>query len=94
MKISKNLAKNTAYLARLELSEEELEMYALQLTEIIEYVEKLKELDVKDTPATFHVLKIKNVLRKDQTKPSLETQEALKNAPEKKDNFFVVPKVF
>lgn len=94
MQISKEIVKHTAYLARLSLSEEELELYSHQLAKVLEYIEKLKELDVEDVPPTSHVLNLKNVFRKDEVKPSLPLEEVLKNAPEWKDNFFSVPKVF
>jgi aspartyl-tRNA(Asn)/glutamyl-tRNA(Gln) amidotransferase subunit C len=94
MQISREIVKHTAYLARLSLSKEELELYSHQLAKVLEYIEKLKELDVKDVPPTSHVLNLKNVFRKDEVKPSLPLEEVLKNAPERKDNFFSVPKVF
>ena len=94
MQISKETVFHTGILARLDLSDAELELYSAQLGKILEYIEKLKELDVKDVLPTFHALSLKNVLREDEVKPSLTTEEALKNAPDKKDNFFVVPKVY
>jgi len=94
MQISKETVFHTGLLARLNLSDAELELYSAQLEKILEYIEKLKELDVKDIPPTFHALSLKNVLREDEVKPSLTTEEALKNAPDKKDNFFSVPKVY
>ncbi|MCM8799302.1 MAG: Asp-tRNA(Asn)/Glu-tRNA(Gln) amidotransferase subunit GatC [Candidatus Omnitrophica bacterium] len=82
-----------ANLARIELKEKELKIFVKQLKKIIDYINKLKELDVSDIPPSSHILKLKNVLREDNLKESLPIKEVLKNAPEKKENFFVVPKI-
>jgi len=94
MQISKETVFHTGLLARLNLNDSELKLYSAQLEKILEYIEELKELNVKDVLPTFHALNIKNVLREDEVKPSLTVEEALNNAPDKKDNFFVVPKVY
>lgn len=93
MAISKDTVKYVANLARLELSESELEKFALQLNDIVHYVDQLKEVDVSQAPPTTHVVAIKDVKRKDAPRPSLATQDVLKNAPLKEETFFKVPKV-
>ncbi|MDP8233208.1 MAG: Asp-tRNA(Asn)/Glu-tRNA(Gln) amidotransferase subunit GatC [Candidatus Saelkia tenebricola] len=94
MQISKEIVSHTGHLARLHLSDDELELYSSQLNKILEYIEKLKKIDITNIAPTFNVLNLKNVLRVDTVRPSLTSEEALKNAPDKQDNFFVVPKVY
>ncbi|AEH44405.1 glutamyl-tRNA(Gln) amidotransferase, C subunit [Thermodesulfatator indicus DSM 15286] len=93
MAITKEEVKHVAHLARLEFSEEELETFSEQLADILNYVAKLNELDTKDVEPTYHALKLTNVFREDEVKESFPTDEILKNAPERENGFFVVPKV-
>ncbi|MDD5005918.1 MAG: Asp-tRNA(Asn)/Glu-tRNA(Gln) amidotransferase subunit GatC [Candidatus Omnitrophica bacterium] len=93
MNITKDTVKYVANLARLELAEEELEKFSLQLNDILRYIEQLKEVDISKIPPTAHVLPIKNVTRKDKLRPSLKAEEVLKNSPQKQGKFFKVPKV-
>ncbi len=94
MQISEEIVRHTAYLARLKLSPEEIVLYSKQLSSILDYIYKLRELDIRDVSPTFHVLKLKNVFRKDEVKPSLDVSKVLSNAPYTEGNFFKVPKVF
>jgi aspartyl/glutamyl-tRNA(Asn/Gln) amidotransferase subunit C (EC 6.3.5.-) len=64
-KIGKEEVKHIAKLARLGLSEREIEKYQKELSKILDYIEKLKEIDVSNVEPTFHPLKIKNVVRED-----------------------------
>ncbi|MCM8783360.1 MAG: Asp-tRNA(Asn)/Glu-tRNA(Gln) amidotransferase subunit GatC [Candidatus Omnitrophica bacterium] len=82
-----------AKLARIELTPEELSCYTSQLDKILEYINKLRELDVKGVEPTTGVLPLKNVLREDQIKPSLSIETVVKMAPDKKNNQFKVPKI-
>ena len=82
-----------AHLARLELSPQEEEKFTHQLERILSYVEKLQELDTNDVPPTSHVLAVNNVFREDELSFSLSSQEALSNAPSRKDSYFKVPKI-
>ena len=93
MNISKETVKYVANLARIELSDEELDKFSLQLSDILRYIEQLNEVDISSIAPTTHVLPIKNVKRKDQLKPSFKTEEILKNTPQKENSFFRVPKV-
>lgn len=81
-------------LGRLKLSEEEAEQYTTQLNDILQFVEKLNELDTEAVEPTSHVLPMQNVLREDEVRPSLERDKALANAPEQQDGMFRVPAVF
>ncbi len=92
--IDKATVEYVAALARIVLSEKELEQYSRQLADILDYVAKLNKLDTSTTPPTSHPSEgLRNIFRKDVVKKSLSAEEALKNAPEKKDNFFSVPKI-
>ena len=82
-----------AHLARIELTEEEKAMFAAQLKDILTYVAKLHELDVSDVEPTAHATPLTNVLRKDEVRPSIETEKILKNAPEQTRDLFIVPKI-
>lgn len=82
-----------ARLARLKLTEKEIELYREQLGRILDYFKKLEELDTSDVEPTSHVLEVKNVLRADEPRPSVPQEEALRNAPKKRDGYFEVPQV-
>ncbi|AUS09846.1 Asp-tRNA(Asn)/Glu-tRNA(Gln) amidotransferase GatCAB subunit C [Laceyella sacchari] len=94
MSISKEQVQKVAMLGRLKLSEEEAEQYTTQLNDILQFVEKLNELDTEAVEPTSHVLPMQNVLREDEVRPSLERDKALANAPEQQDGMFRVPAVF
>jgi len=93
MTITQEEVEHIAKLARLELTEEEKKRFQVELGKIIEYFDQLKKLDTERVPPMTHAVPIENVLREDQVKPSLPAEEALQNAPEKKDSYFQVPKV-
>ncbi|MBI5074917.1 MAG: Asp-tRNA(Asn)/Glu-tRNA(Gln) amidotransferase subunit GatC [Nitrospirae bacterium] len=80
-------------LARLSLTEEEKSVYGNQLDHILQYVEKLNELDTTGIEPTSHVISISNVMREDALRPSLDREVALMNAPDKTDAFYRVPKI-
>ncbi|WP_019376944.1 Asp-tRNA(Asn)/Glu-tRNA(Gln) amidotransferase subunit GatC [Virgibacillus halodenitrificans] len=91
--ITKEQVKHVANLARLAITEEEAEMFQGQLNSIISFAEQLNELDTEDVEPTTHVLDLKNVLRKDEPKEWITQEEALKNAPDKKDGHYRVPSI-
>lgn len=91
--ITKDNVKHVANLARLAITDEEAEKFTKQLSKIIDYAELLNELDTDDIEPTTHVLDYENVLRKDEPKQWITQEEALKNAPDKKDGQFRVPSV-
>ena len=93
MAISKEEVKYIANLARLGLTDAEVEHFQTQLEVILQYIDKLKTLDVAKTAATAHVLDIRNVTRADKVKPSLDPAKILESSPAKEGNFFKVPKV-
>lgn len=83
----------TAGLARLNLSEEEIAKFQAQLSQVLEYVEKLKTVDVSQVDPTAHANPIFNVVREDEPRDWFTPKEALANAPRQANNLFVVPKV-
>ncbi len=93
MKISKKDVEHVARLARLRLTEGEKEKFGKQLNRILEYVEKLNELNTENVESTLPVVPLKNVLREDEIKPSLPVEDILSNAPDKKGKYFKVPRI-
>ncbi|HTR82180.1 MAG TPA: Asp-tRNA(Asn)/Glu-tRNA(Gln) amidotransferase subunit GatC [Bacteroidota bacterium] len=85
--------EHIAQLARLEFNEKEKQKLTHELNEILKYMEKLNELDTSKVEPLSHVIEFDNVFRDDVIQPSLPPEEALKNAPAKKETFFKVPKV-
>jgi aspartyl-tRNA(Asn)/glutamyl-tRNA(Gln) amidotransferase subunit C len=93
MAITREDVVHVARLARLELSEEELERMREQLSAILEAVGKVAQLDLERVEPTAHPLDVVNVLADDEPRPSLPREEALANAPDPEDGFFGVPAV-
>lgn len=81
---------HVAKLANLPLTEKEKKRFEKQLSEILNYVEKLKEINASDIEETSQVTGLENVLRNDETKPSFSQEEALSNANSKHNGFFKV----
>jgi len=93
MKLNREAVKHVALLARLELTEEEIEKFTSQLNSILEYFEQLNELDTSDVPPTSHVISMENVFREDEVQPSLSPDDALAGAPDRSEDYFRVPRV-
>lgn len=93
MSVTKKDVEYIAELARLKFKEEELESFTHQLNEILSYVDKLNELNTENVEPLSHPVENINVFRNDELKPSITTEDALKNAPDKTDEFFKVHKV-
>ncbi|MFC2949514.1 Asp-tRNA(Asn)/Glu-tRNA(Gln) amidotransferase subunit GatC [Virgibacillus sediminis] len=91
--ITKDQVKHVANLARLEITEEETEMFTEHLAEIIEHANQLNEVDTDHIEATTHVIDLKNVLRKDEPKEWISQEDALKNAPDHEAGQFKVPSI-
>ncbi len=85
--------KYVAHLARLSLTPEEERTIGAQLSSILGYIEKLKELDVTGVEPTAHAFPLVNVMRPDCVRPSLPQEAALGNAPAQANGLFVVPKI-
>lgn len=93
MKISRKDVEHVALLARLRLSEEEIELYTGQMDSILEYAAKLEQIDTSKVEPTAHAVQLFNVLREDEVKLSMNQDKVLANAPEGEDGFFRVPKI-
>lgn len=93
MSVSKEDVKHIANLSKLNLTEEELEKYTTELSDIVNFANELSNIDVDGIKPTAHILDIKNVFRKDEMKPSYDREEILKNAPSKDAGCVSVPKV-
>ena len=93
MTVDRKTVEHVARLARLELAPEELDRVGAQLGAILDYIAQLAELDLAGVEPLAHAAETVNVFREDTPRPSLDRSEALKNAPERTDDFFVVPKV-
>lgn len=95
MSLSKNEIQHIAKLARLELTDEELEKYGGQLSAILDYIDQLKEVEVKGVLPTAQVTGLENVWREDKVKnwDKEEIELALKDAPEREERFIKVKRV-
>jgi aspartyl-tRNA(Asn)/glutamyl-tRNA(Gln) amidotransferase subunit C len=92
-KIDKSQVQKVAKLARLDLSEAEIEEFAGQLNAIIGYVERMNTLNTEGVEPLAHCLPVSNVFREDIIKESLGTEKTLANAPQQDGQFFKVPKI-
>ena len=89
--IDREQVLHVARLARLELSEDEVERMSGQLTGILGHIEKIGELDLDGVPPTSHVVEVSNALRPDEPRPSYPRDVMLAAAPQVADDGFAVP---
>ncbi|MDF2855393.1 MAG: glutamyl-tRNA amidotransferase [Neobacillus sp.] len=92
-RISNKEVKHVANLARLAITDEEVEKMTKELDAIITFAEQLNELDTENVEPTYHVLDMKNVLREDVAQEGLPREEVLKNAPDHQDGQIKVPPI-
>jgi len=93
LKLSKEEVAQVAFLARLELSEQEIDTLGGQINRLLESFDRLQELDTENVEPTSHTVPVQNVFRGDVSRPSLTPDEVLANAPERVDNTFEVPRI-
>ena len=93
MSITKDNVLHVAGLARLDLSQEEVARYEVELNDVLEFMEKLNELDTQGVEPTTHVLDISNVFRQDIVVARSDVEEILANAPDREDDYFKVPSI-
>ena len=93
MKITKDEVLYVADLARLDLDAEMIDKFSGQIGTILDYVDKLNEVDTEGVRPTSHAISLTNAFREDEQTEHLERDKVLANAPEKEDGNFVVPKV-
>ena len=84
---------HVAKLARLPLTPEEKERFSSQFGRLFEFIAELQQLDVEQIAATAQVIPLRNVLREDEVRPSLERDAALANAPEREGDYFKTPRI-
>ncbi|KAF1086421.1 Aspartyl/glutamyl-tRNA(Asn/Gln) amidotransferase subunit C [Sporotomaculum syntrophicum] len=85
--------EHVALLARLSLTGDEKQVYGKQLSDILENVRKLQDLNTEGVPPTAHVLDLQNVFREDRAGEHMPVDQVLGNAPDRQGNFFKVPKI-
>ncbi len=93
MSLTVDQVRWVAHLARLELSDADLQLMTQQLSAIVDYVDQLKQLNTDGVEPFAHPLQIHNVFRDDEPAPSLPVEDALANAPDRHDGFYKVPAV-
>jgi aspartyl-tRNA(Asn)/glutamyl-tRNA(Gln) amidotransferase subunit C len=92
-RITRDDVAHVATLARLEVSEDELDLFTGQLAAVLEHADDLASLDTAGVPPTAHPLPLENVLRPDEVRPSLDRDEVLSQAPAVEQHRFKVPPV-
>jgi len=93
MAVTKKDVDNVAMLARLTFTDREKEELMVTLNGILEYFDKLSEINTENVEPLTHILPVQNVMRKDEVQPSFDQETALKNAPKHARGHFVIPKV-
>lgn len=91
--IHPDLVRHIGKLSRIELTEEQVQTFGRQLASIIDYFDKLRELDTSQVQPMAHALEMTNVFGEDAARESLTPGQALANAPQRDGDFFKVPKV-
>jgi aspartyl-tRNA(Asn)/glutamyl-tRNA(Gln) amidotransferase subunit C len=92
-RLTRDDAAYVARLARIDLSEDELDLYAVQLAAVLEYAAEIAALPTAQVEPTAHPLPLRNVLRADEVRPSLDRDEVLAQAPATEDMRFKVPRI-
>ena len=92
-KITLNDVEKVAKLARLDLSKDQIKVYASQLEKILSYIEQLEKVDTNDVPETTRAVEVTNVVREDVVEPTDVRDELLDLAPYREGEFFRVPRI-
>jgi aspartyl-tRNA(Asn)/glutamyl-tRNA(Gln) amidotransferase subunit C len=93
MSLSREQVEKVSLLARLRLSEAELERLTAQLSQVVDYMDLLRELNTEDVEPMAHAVEISNVFRDDELRPSFDRAEMLARAPHADGEFYLVPAV-
>ena len=91
--LSRDDVAHVAVLARLSLTDEELDLFTPQLAAVLAHAADVEALDVADVPPTSHPYELRNVLRSDEVRPSVDRDEVLSQAPQAEDGRFRVPTI-
>jgi len=92
-RLTRETVAHVARLARLAVTDDELEMFTTQLGAVLDHAADIEKLDTADVPPTAHPLPLENVLRADEVEPSLDRDEVLAQAPSAEDDRFRVPRI-
>ena len=93
IQVDETLVKKIAFLARLDLSKEETELFVSQFRDILDYVSILNEVNTEDIPPAYLSSANQSVTREDEIEASVPTDEFISNAPQSKDGYVVIPRV-
>jgi len=91
--ITKEEVEHVAWLAHIELTEEEKLKFTEQFNDILNFFKKIDEAPVEEVPPTLHILDLYNIYREDEVGESLTEEEALSNAPKKERGYFKAPRI-
>lgn len=90
MPLSRDQVEHVAHLARVGVTEEDIERFSHQLSDVLDYFERLDRVDIEGVPPTSHTLPLHNVMREDETEPSYSVEDVLANAPNQEERRFRV----
>ncbi len=93
MSLSESEVRHVAMLARLALTDEQVETLKTELNSILGHIDTIQQLDLADVEPTSHAVPLVNVVRADEPRPCLSREAALKNAPQAEDGAFVIPQI-
>ena len=93
MALTSDEVRHVALLTRIRLTEQEVELYRSQMDDILEHFQMLQELDTNQVPPTSHSIPLDTVMREDETKPCLDKEDVLSNAPRREGDYFRVKAV-
>ena len=93
MALTRDEVEKVSLLARLKLTDEELDRMTAQLGQVVDYVHQLADLDTEEVEPMAHAVELTNVFRPDEVRPSLPRAEALANAPKRDEECYLVPAV-
>lgn len=90
MPLTPEVVRHNARLARVALTDDEVSLFQSQLSHILDYFQRLQEVDTENVPPTAHTLAMHNVMRDDEPHPSIDKEEVLANAPQREGDHFRV----
>ena len=93
MKLGKNEVEYVANLGRLRLNDDDIDKFAKQLSDILHYIDKLNEIDTSNVEPMAHAVDMSNAFREDIVESKWDKEDALKNAPDRDEYYFKVPKI-
>ena len=85
MSLSREQVQHVARLARVGITEEDIERFSHQLSDVLDYFERLREIDTENVPPTSHTLPLHNIMREDEPQPPFSVDDVLANAPDRED---------